>query len=34
MKALIIAVGDGDRMGNLTKNKSKLLIKLLGLSLN
>ena len=33
MKALIIAAGDGGRMGNLTKNKPKPLIKLLGLSL-
>lgn len=33
MKALIIAAGDGGRLDNLTKNKSKPLIKLLGLSL-
>jgi len=33
MKALILAAGDGGRLGNLTKNKPKPLIKLLGLSL-
>ncbi len=33
MKALIIAAGDGGRLGNLTKHKPKPLIQLLGLSL-
>jgi len=33
MKALILAAGDGGRLSNLTKNKPKPLIKLLGLSL-
>lgn len=33
MKALILAAGDGGRLGNLTKNKPKPLIQLLGLSL-
>jgi len=33
MKALIIAAGKGSRLGGLTKNKPKPLIKLLGLSL-
>jgi len=33
MKALILAAGDGGRGGNLTKNKPKPLIQLLGLSL-
>jgi len=33
MKALILAAGDGGRVGNLTKNKPKSLIQLLGLSL-
>ena len=33
MKTLILAAGDGGRLGNLTKNKPKPLIKLLGLSL-
>ncbi|MEE8167441.1 MAG: sugar phosphate nucleotidyltransferase [Candidatus Hydrothermarchaeales archaeon] len=33
MKALILAAGDGGRLGNLTKNKPKPLIKLLGLTL-
>ncbi|MDO9575347.1 MAG: sugar phosphate nucleotidyltransferase [bacterium] len=33
MKALILAAGDGGRLDNLTKNKSKPLIQLLGLSL-
>ena len=33
MKALILAAGDGGRMGNSTKNEPKPLIKLLGLSL-
>jgi len=33
MKALILAAGDGGRLGNLTKNKPKPLTKLLGLSL-
>ena len=33
MKSLILAAGDGGRLGNLTKNKPKPLIKLLGLSL-
>ena len=33
MKALILATGDWGRLGNLTKNKPKPLIKLLGLSL-
>jgi choline kinase/phosphatidylglycerophosphate synthase len=33
MKALILAAGDGDRLGNLTKDKPKPLIQLLGLSL-
>ncbi len=33
MKALIIAAGDGGRLGNLTEHKPKPLIQLLGLSL-
>lgn len=33
MKALILTAGDGGRLGTLTKNKPKPLIKLLGLSL-
>lgn len=33
MKALILAAGDGGRFGNLTRDKPKSLIKLLGLSL-
>lgn len=33
MKALIIAAGDGSRLGHLTKNKPKPLIQLLGLPL-
>jgi len=33
MKALILAAGDGSRLGNLTKNKPKPLFQLLGLSL-
>jgi len=33
MKALIIAAGDGDRLGSLTKHTPKPLIQLLGLSL-
>ena len=33
MKALILAAGDGGRFGNLTKDKPKPLIQLLGLSL-
>ena len=33
MKALIIAAGKGSRLGGLTKNNPKPLIKLLGLSL-
>lgn len=33
MKALILAAGDGSRLGDLTKDKPKALIQLLGLSL-
>lgn len=33
MKALIIAAGKGSRLGNLTKDKPKPLVRLLGLSL-
>lgn len=33
MKALIIAAGEGSRLGNLTKDKPKPLVRLLGLSL-
>lgn len=33
MKALILAAGDGDRMGSYTKDKPKALVKLLGISL-
>lgn len=33
MRALILAAGDGGRLGGLTKNKPKALVKLLGLSL-
>jgi len=32
VKALIIAAGDGDRLGNLTKDNPKPLLNLLGLS--
>lgn len=33
MKALILAAGDGDRMGSFTNDKPKALVKLLGISL-
>ncbi|MCJ7660136.1 MAG: phosphocholine cytidylyltransferase family protein, partial [Anaerolineales bacterium] len=33
MKALILAAGDGDRMGSFTKDKPKALVQLLGISL-
>ncbi len=33
MKALILAAGDGDRMGSFTNDKPKTLVKLLGISL-
>jgi CDP-L-myo-inositol myo-inositolphosphotransferase len=33
MKALILAAGDGDRLGNITNNMPKPLIQLLGMSL-
>jgi NDP-sugar pyrophosphorylase family protein len=33
MKAVILAAGDGNRMGSLTKDKPKALVQVLGMSL-